>query len=169
MVAGEVIDLLDRRLCWHDSRAEWRLGQLKRIAIGAALGGLAVYFYDPELGENRRGRLSSLWRENRSGVLRAGRAASETIDSARPLAMSIGRGIWPMANRVRPAATLRRLIGAAAVGGAVVYFMDPVRGSARRLQAVGTGRNAAREIRSMVSLIVDQGANTAERIRSKVS
>jgi len=34
---------------------------MKRIALGAALGGLAVYFYDPELGESRRGRMSSLW------------------------------------------------------------------------------------------------------------
>jgi hypothetical protein len=142
---------------------------LKRIAFGAALGGLAVYFYDPELGESRRERLSSLWHENRGGVLRAGRAASETIDSARPLARSIGRGILPMANRVRPAATLRRLVGAAAVGGAVVYFMDSARGSARRLRVVGTGRKAAREIGSMVSSIADQGANAAERIKSKVS
>ena len=29
---------------------------MKRIALGMALGGLAVYLYDPELGENRRGR-----------------------------------------------------------------------------------------------------------------
>ena len=33
---------------------------MKRLAMGAALGGLAVYLFDPELGEERRERLSSL-------------------------------------------------------------------------------------------------------------
>jgi hypothetical protein len=151
---------------------------MNRLAIGAALGGLAVYLYDPELGENRRGRLSSLWRQNRGGVLNAGRTASETIDSARPMARrisrAIGRGDWPMAvDRGRPAASLPRLIGAVALGGAVVYFMDPVEGSARRLHALGAGRGALGQIANIVkpvrSHIGDQATSAAERIKSKVS
>jgi hypothetical protein len=151
---------------------------MNRLAIGAALGGLAVYLYDPELGENRRGRLSSFWQENRNGALQAGRTASETIDSARPLARritkAIGRGSWPPAiDRGRPTASLARLIGAAALGGALVYFMDPVKGSARRLQALETGRSAVRQIANIVTpvrgQIGDQVSNAVERIKSKVS
>lgn len=150
---------------------------MNRIAIGAALGGLAVYLYDPALGANRRGRLTSLWQENRNGVLRAGRTASETIDSARPVARritkSIGRGNWPVViDRGRPAASLPRLIGAAAFGGAVVYFMDPVKGSGRRLQVIGIGRRAVRQIASIIKPmrgdIGDQATSTASRIKSKV-
>jgi hypothetical protein len=35
---------------------------MKRLAMGAALGGFAVYLLDPELGEGRRERLLSHWR-----------------------------------------------------------------------------------------------------------
>ena len=128
---------------------------MKRIAIGAALGGLAVYLYDPELGETRRERLSSLWKENRKAALQAGRSASETIASARPLtrriATTIGRTDWPLAmRRARPATSVPGLIVAAAIGGSAVYFMDPVRGSARRLKAVDTGRRAVRKVAQIV-------------------
>ena len=150
---------------------------MNRIAIGAALGGLAVYLYDPELGEHRRGRLSSLWQENRNGVLEAGRTASQTIDSARPVARRITKAIsrrdWPLViDRGQPAVSLPGLIGAAAFGGAVVYFMDPVKGSARRLQAMGTGSRAFRQIASIVkpvsARIADRVTNAAERIKSEV-
>jgi len=151
---------------------------MKRIAFGAALGGLAAYLYDPELGESRRSRLSSFWQENRNGVLQAGRSASETIDSARPVARritrAIGRRDWPPAvDRARPAATLPGLIGAAVLGGAVVYFMDPIKGSARRLQAMGTGRRAVRQIAGLVTpvrgYIEDQLTNAPETIKSRVA
>lgn len=150
---------------------------MKRIALGAALGGLAVYLYDPELGENRRGRLSSLWHENRDSALQAGRTASETIDSARPLARritkAIGRGNWPLViERGRRATSLPGLIGAAAVGGAVVYFMDPVKGSARRTSALDAGRRAARQIADITEPVRghvgDQVTNATERIKSRV-
>jgi hypothetical protein len=149
---------------------------MKRIALGAALGGLAVYLYDPELGERRRGRLSSLWQENRDGALQAGRTASEAIDSARPLARritkAVGRGSWPLViERGRPAASLPRLIGAAALGGAVVYFMDPVKGSARRMSALDAGRRVARQIASITEpvhgRIGDQVADAADRVKSR--
>jgi hypothetical protein len=151
---------------------------MKRIALGAALGGLAVYLYDPELGENRRGRVSSLWQENRNSALQAGRTASETIDSARPLARritkAIGRGRWPVViERGRRATTLPGLIGAAAVGGAVVYFMDPVKGSARRMSALDAGRRAVRQIASITEpvrgRVGDQVTDAADRFKSRVS
>ena len=150
---------------------------MNRLAIGAALGGLAVYLYDPELGEMRRGRLSSLWRENRNSALQAGRTASETIDSARPLArritQAIGRGSWPLViERGRRASSLPVLIGAAAVGGAVVYFMDPVKGSARRMSALDAGRRAVRQVASITEpvrgQVGDQVTSAAERIMSRV-
>jgi hypothetical protein len=150
---------------------------MKRIALGAALGGLAVYLYDPELGENRRGRLSSLWQENRNSALKAGRTASETIDSARPMARriteAIGRGSWPLViERGRRATSLPRLFGAAALGGVVVYFMDPVKGSARRMSALDAGRRAVRQIADITEPVRghvgDQVTNATERIKSRV-
>ena len=152
---------------------------MNRLAIGAALGGLAVYLYDPELGENRRGRLFDLWRENRNGALQAGRTASETIESARPLARrirkAVGRGDWTLAGeRGRPSAGLLPvLIGAAAVGGTVVYFMDPLKGSARRLAALGTARAAGRKIANFVEPVNGQVrqyvTDGAERVKARVS
>lgn len=150
---------------------------MKRIAFGAALGGLAVYLYDPELGENRRGRLSSLWRENRNSALQAGRTASESIDAAGPLARrikkAIGRRSWPVViDRGRRATTLPGLIGAAAIGGAVVYFMDPVKGSARRMSALDAGRAVARRIADLVEpvrgRVGDEVTSAAERLKSRV-
>jgi hypothetical protein len=151
---------------------------MKRLALGAALGGLAVYLYDPELGENRRGRLSSLWRENRKTALQAGRTASETIDSARPMARRISKAIgsrsWPLViERGRRATSLSTLLGAAALGGAAVYFLDPVKGSARRLSAVDAGRRAARQIASITEpvrgRVANQATAAADRFKSRVS
>jgi gas vesicle protein len=110
---------------------------MKRLSMGAALGGLAVYLFDPELGEERRERLFSLWRKNRGSAVQVGRAASQAAESARPLARrmtkAVGRGDWAEAlDRGRPMVSLSKLIGAAAVGGALVYFLDPVKGSERR-------------------------------------
>ncbi|MDQ6721324.1 MAG: YtxH domain-containing protein [Candidatus Dormibacteraeota bacterium] len=151
---------------------------MNRLAVGAALGGLAVYLYDPELGEERRGRLSSLWQENRESALQAGRAASEAVESARPLARrmtkAMGRGDWARAlDRGRHATSLPRLIGAAAVGGLVVYFMDPVKGSERRLSALETGRLAVRRmanaIKPLPGRVGDHVAGAVEGVTSKVS
>ena len=151
---------------------------MNRLALGAALGGIAVYLYDPELGGKRRGRISSLWHENRDSALQAGRAASETIESARPLARrmtrALGRRDWVQGfDRGRAAASLPRLIGAAAVGGVAVYFMDPVKGSERRLSAVEAGRWAVRQVVNAVkplpSRVGDHVAAAVEGVRSKVS
>ena len=151
---------------------------MKRLAIGAALGGLAVYLYDPQMGGERRSRLSSLWAENRASALQAGRAASQTIESARPLARrmtrAVGRGDLAQAfERVRPAASLPRLVGAAAVGGALVYFMDPVKGSERRHSALDAARLALRQVAMAVEplpgRVGDQVAGAVETVKSKVS
>src|ERR1700680_1058764 len=106
---------------------------MKRLATGAASGGLAVYLCDPTLGEQRRDRLFSFWRENRDTAVQAGHAASQIAESARPLASrmtkAVRRGEWTEAfARSRPASRLPWLIGAVAIGGALVYFLAPVEG-----------------------------------------
>lgn len=151
---------------------------MNRLAVGAALGALAVYLYDPEMGGKRRDRLSSIWQENRDSALQAGRAASETIESARPLARRVtkamGRADWARAlDRSRPAASLPRLIGAAAVGGVVVYFMDPVKGSERRLSALEAGRRAVRQLANAVKplsgRVGDRVTGAVGGVKDKVS
>ena len=151
---------------------------MNRITLGAALGGLAVYFYDPELGENRRERMSSLWRDNRNTALQAGRTASETIDSARPLARgiktAIGRGHLPVViERGRRATILPGLLGAALIGGTAVFFMDPAKGSARRMSALDAGRRTFRQIANLVEplpgRVGDQVTLASDRLKSRVS
>ena len=151
---------------------------MKRLTMGAVLGGLAVYLFDPELGEERRERLSSLWQENRDSALQAGHAASRTIESARPLARrmskAVGRDDWAQAlDRSRPAVSLPKLVGAAAVGGAFVYFMDPVRGSERRRSTLAAGRQAftqvAKAVKPGLEHLGDRVAGAGERVKSKVS
>jgi gas vesicle protein len=163
---------------------------MKRLAMGAALGGLAVYLYDPELGEERRGRLSSLWRENRDTAMQAGRVASDAVESARPLAERMGRAVsrrdWAEAfDRRRPGAGLPVLICAAAIGGALVYFfVDPVKGSERRERLLAilqeksrstldAGREAARQtaeaVKPAAGRVGDQVADAVEGVKSKVT
>jgi gas vesicle protein len=153
---------------------------MKRLTMGAALGGLAVYLFDPELGEERRERLLSLWRENRGSAVQAGRAASQAAASARPvvrrMTTALGRGDWAEAfNRRRPAVSLPKLIGAAAIGGTLVYFLDPVHGSERRqwlLSRLEVGRQAARQtfdaVKPHAGGVSDQVADAVEDVKSKV-
>jgi gas vesicle protein len=153
---------------------------MKRLTMGAALGGLAVYLFDPELGEERRERLFSLWRENRGSAVQAGRAASQAAESSRPLirrmSKAIGRGDWAEAfDRRRSAVSLPKLIGAAAIGGTLVYFLDPVKGSERRqrlLSALEAGRQAARQtakaVKPNASHGSDEVADAVGGVKSKV-
>ena len=154
---------------------------MKRLTMGAALGGLAVYFFDPKLGEERRERLFSLWRENRGSAVQAGRAASQAAESARPvvrrMTKALGRGDWAEAfDRRRPGVSLPKLIGAAAIGGTLVYFLDPFHGSERRqwlLSRLEAGRQAARQTVKAVKPphsghVGDQVANSVEGVKSKV-
>jgi hypothetical protein len=129
---------------------------MNRLALGAALGGLAVYLYDPAQGARRRDRMASVWDENRENALKAGRAASETIQSARPLARrmteAVGRTDWTQAldRSRRPALSLPKLIGAAVVGGVFVYFMDPIKGSERRMSVMAAGRRTVQQVANAV-------------------
>jgi len=150
---------------------------MNRLALGAALGGLAAYLYDPESGAQRRDRLSAMWQENRDNAMQAGRAASETIDSARPLARRVSRAVantdWASAlERTRPKASVPRLLGAAAVGGVVVYFMDPAKGSQRRMSALDAGRQAVDYLVAVVKPLPSQvGSRVTDAVagvRSKV-
>lgn len=161
---------------------------MKRLAIGAALGGLAVYLYDPSLGGERRERLSSLWRENRDNRMQVGRFASQAAESARPLARrmtkAVGRADW--ANAVDPrrrVASLPWVIGAIAVGGALVYFLAPVKGAERRQRLLSAwhenrhatleaGRHAARQtaeaVKPVASRVSDEVAEAVEGVKAMV-
>ena len=156
--------------------------------MGAALGGLAVYLFDPESGEERRERLLSRWRENRGSAEQAGRVVSQAAESARPLARrmtkAVGRGDMTKAlDRGRPAVSLPKLIGAAAIGGTLVYFLDPVKGSERRQRLLSAlqekrhstleaARQAARQSANAATphadRVSDQVAGAAEGVKSKV-
>ena len=147
---------------------------MNRIAMGAALGGLAVYLYDPEFGEQRRGRLSSLWREKRDGALQAGRAAGDAVESARPLAQGVtrvlGRRDWMGSlGRGRPTASLVKLIGAAAIGGALVYFLDPAKGFERRERLLLAGRAKGLSALEIARQGVRQTANAVKPRADQVS
>jgi hypothetical protein len=146
---------------------------MKRLAVGAVLGGLAAYLYDPANGADRRGRLTSLWQENRDNALQAGQAAFQTIESARPLARrvtkAVGRGDWAQAfDRRRPAASLPRLLGAAVIGGALVYFLDPVRGSERRRSTLEAGRKAVTQIANAVKAVPGRVGDRFDRVGDEV-
>ena len=63
---------------------------MKRLAIGAALGGFALYLFDRGLGEERRERLLSHLREYRGSAVQAGRAASQAAETGRRLSIEAG-------------------------------------------------------------------------------
>jgi gas vesicle protein len=54
---------------------------VKGFLIGAAAGAMAVYFFDPDSGEDRRGRAMSLWDENKDQVLKTSRMVTEQVKS----------------------------------------------------------------------------------------
>jgi gas vesicle protein len=59
---------------------------IKRFLLGLAVGGAAVYLFDPENGAARRAQLQSWWRENEGSMREAGRSTVETIKRAQPAA-----------------------------------------------------------------------------------
>jgi gas vesicle protein len=161
---------------------------MNRLTMGAALGGLAVYLFDPDLGEERRERLLSLWREYRGSALQAGRAASRAVESARPVARrmtkAVGQGDRAEAlDRGRPAVSLPILLGAAAIGGILVYFLDPVEGVERRQRLLSTwqdlrpsspkaerqaAQQTAKAVKPHPGRVSDHGADAAKAVKSKV-
>jgi gas vesicle protein len=92
------------------------------------------------------------------------------------MAKALGRGEWAQAfDRGRPAVSLPKLIGAAAIGGTLVYFLDPARGSERRrwlLSRLEAGRQAARRtvdaFKPHADRVSDQVADAVEGVKSKV-
>ena len=150
---------------------------MKRLAVGATLGGLAAYLFDPKLGEDRRDRLYSLWQDNRDTAVQGGQTASRAFESARPVAervtKAVGRGDWAQVfERRRPSVSVPKLIGAAAVGGALVYFLDPVRGPERRRSMIATGRRVVAKMVDVAKTApgrVDGSAGDSEdRVKSRV-
>ncbi|GEM_PF-585422 len=161
---------------------------MNRLALGAVLGGIAVYLYDPELGEVRRERLFSLWRENRESAVQIGRSASQTAESAGPLARRVTEAVrhsdWGEAfNRPRRGAPLTALIGGAVLGGVLVYFLDSSKGSERRqwlltaLQekqhsTLGVGRRAVRKTAETVEPVAgrlgDHVADAVAGVKSRI-
>jgi hypothetical protein len=150
---------------------------MKRLAVGAALGGLAAYLYDPKLGAERREQLYSLWQDNRDTAVQARQTASRVLESARPVARrvtkAVGRGDWAqMFERRRPSASFPKLIGAAAVGGALMYFFDPVRGSERRRSTLAAGRRVVAKVVEAAKTVPDRvggpSADSATRVKSSL-
>lgn len=125
---------------------------MNRLTIGAALGGAAVYFFDPQRGEDRRRRMESLWRENRGTALEVEGRVSEAAESLRPLVRrmkrGLGRGDWAAASGPNRVPVVTGIIIAVALGGALAYFLDPENGLVRRqrvLSAIPRAKHAADE------------------------
>ena len=150
---------------------------MKRLAVGATLGGLAAYLFDPKLGADRRERLYSLWQENRDTAVQAGQTASRALESAGPVARRVSKIVsrrdWAQAfERRRPSASLPKLIGAAAVGGALMYFLDPVQGSERRRSMIVTGRRVVAKIVTAAQTVPGRvggaASDSEDRVKSRV-
>lgn len=109
---------------------------MSRFQIGVALGAAAVYFLDPQNGEDRRRRVESLWRENRDTARQVGGGVTQAAESVRPL---VGRvkhrlehGTWSEDSGASWAPALGGVVAATALGGALAYFLDPQSGPVRR-------------------------------------
>jgi hypothetical protein len=125
---------------------------MDRITIGAALGGTAVYFLDPQRGEDRRRRVQSFWRENRDTAFEVGGGVSQAAESVRPLVRRVKRGIWrgdwTEGGRPNWVPGVTAVIIAAALGSALMYFLDPENGPGRRQRVLSVklrARHAANE------------------------
>lgn len=112
---------------------------LNRWLTGAVSGGLVTYFLDPDNGEERRNRLAALWKNNQDNARHAAHMAAEAVGRAGPLAEQLREGRWdalrwdalfPPKRQEVPMAV--KLLVATAVGGMLVYFLDPDSGERRR-------------------------------------
>ena len=119
---------------------------MDRITIGAALGGAAVYFLDPQRGEDRRRRVQSFWRENRDTAFEVGGGVSQAAESVRPLVRRVkrgfGRGDWTEGGRPNGVPGVTAIIIAAALGSALMYFLDSENGPGRRQRVLSVNLRA---------------------------
>ncbi len=159
---------------------------MSRLTIGAALGGAAVYFFDPQQGENRRRQVQALWRENRGPALAVGGGASQAAESMRPLVRRVKRGIergdWAEdgGRNWMPGLTTGVVI-AAALGGALVYFLDPQNGLVRRQRVLsfmgerqgavkarlGSAQKAASTVKPRAKQAVDEASEAVVDVGAK--
>ena len=109
---------------------------LNRWFAGAVTGGLATYFLDPELGERRRRNLVAVWRENEGTAREAQQMAARAVAQMEPIAYRLSGGRWPARDPGMEVGGVMRLLLGTAIGGALVYFLDPQSGAARRRRAV---------------------------------
>ena len=129
---------------------------MDRITIGAALGGAAVYFLDPQRGEDRRRRVRSFWRKNRDTAFEGGGGVFQAAESVRPVVRRVKRGFrrgdWTEGGRPNLMPGVTAIIIAAALGSALMYFLDPDNGPGRRQRLLS------------VNLRAKQAVNEAEEV-----
>lgn len=157
-----------------------------RFTIGAALGGAAVYFFDPLQGEDRRRRVQSLWRENRDTAHQVGAGVTQVADSMRPLVRHVKRGLeqrdWADDAAASWVPALTSIFVASALGGALVYVLDPQNGPDRRKrilmflgdkqgvlkQRIRNAQNVAKTARPRVKNAVADASKTAGAVIATV-
>jgi len=158
---------------------------MSRFSIGVALGGAAVYFFDPLQGEDRRRRVQSLWRENRDTANQVGAGVSQAAESMRPLVRRMKRGLeqrdWADDAAASWVPALTGVFVASAVGGSLVYFLDPQNGPVRRKriltflgdkqsaikQRIRHVHDAAETVRPRMKNAVADASKTAEAIMAR--
>ena len=158
---------------------------MNRMTIGAALGGAAMYFFDPQQGEDRRRRIQSLWRKNRDTALEVGGGVSQAAESMRPLVRRMKRGLergdWAEDDGSNWVLVVTGVVVSTAFGGALVYFLDPENGLVRRqrvasffgeLQGALKGgfrcvQKAAKTVRPPTKHTVEKASEAVEDVRVK--
>lgn len=138
---------------------------MDRITIGAALGGAAVYFLDPQRGEDRRRRVQSFWRENRDTAFEVGGGVSQAAESVQPLVRRVkrgfGRGDWTEGGGPNWVPGVTGIIVAAALGGALMYFLDPENGPRRRQRVLSMKLRAEDAANEASGLLRKSGCRVA--------
>lgn len=63
-----------------------------RFFYGALVGGVLMYLFDPENGNQRREQLQEWWRRNQGTVKGAGRATVRKVQDLQPMVERAARG-----------------------------------------------------------------------------
>jgi gas vesicle protein len=144
-----------------------------RFTIGAALGGAAVYFFDPLQGEDRRRRVQSLWRENRDTAQLVGAGVSQAADSMRPLVRHVRRGLeqrdWADDAAASWVPGLTSVFVASAIGGALVYVLDPQNGPDRRKRILMFLGDTQGAINRRIRNVQDAARTAGPRVKNAVA